>query len=95
MQECESIFTRIATAVDGDYLVRDGGKHALDFVLSVKSLERVRHFRVSMGEGTFSLVPTVKHKSMDELIGHYKKVHLFTEADGKKLVLKNILFGDT
>lgn len=94
-KECESIFTRIATAVDGDYLVRDGGKHALDFVLSVKSLERVRHFRVSMGEGTFSLVPTVKHKSMDELIGHYKKVHLFTEADGKKLVLKNILFGDT
>ena len=82
-------------AGDGDYLVRDGGKHALDFVLSVKSLERIRHFRVTMGEGTFSLVPTVKHKSMDELIHYYKKVHLFTEADGKKLLLKSILFSDS
>ena len=82
-------------AFDGDYLVRDGGKHALDFVLSVKSLERVRHFRVTMGEGTFSLVPTVKHKSMDDLITHYKRVHLFTEADGQKLLLKNILFSDS
>ena len=83
------------SAFDGDYLVRDGGKHALDFVLSVKSLERVRHFRVTMGEGTFSLVPTVKHKSMDDLIAHYKRAHLFTEADGQKLLLKDILFSDS
>ena len=90
-QECEGIFSRNEGG-DGDYLVRDGGKHALDFVLSVKSLERIRHFRVTMGEGTFSLVPTVKHKSMDDLIQYYENVHLFTEADGKKLLLKNILF---
>lgn len=89
-QECESIFAKNETS-NGEYIVRDGGKHALDFVLSVKSSDRVRHFRITMGQGHFSLVPTVKHKSMDNLINYYKKTHLFTESDGLKLLLKNIL----
>ena len=89
-QECEAIFAKSETC-DGDYLVRDGGKHALDFVLSVKSSDRVRHFRITMGHGTFSLVPTMMHKSMDSLINHHKSTHLFTEADGLKLLLKRIL----
>jgi len=89
-KECEAIFAKSETC-DGDYLVRDGGKHALDFVLSVKSSDRVRHFRITMGHGTFSLVPTMMHKSMDSLINHHKSTHLFTEADGLKLLLKRIL----
>jgi hypothetical protein len=92
-RECESLFAHHAKG-EGEFLVRDGGKHALDFVLSVKSPQRVRHFRVTMGGGTFSLVPTVKLKSMDDLIDHYRKVHLFTEADGHKLVLLNVLYSE-
>jgi len=93
-KECESLFERYCPE-DGVFLVRDGGKHALDFVLSVKSLDRVRHFRVTMNEGTFSLVPAMKLKSMDDLLHNYKKAHLFTEANGQKLLLKNVLYSES
>ncbi|XP_051554979.1 cytoplasmic protein NCK1 [Myxocyprinus asiaticus] len=71
---------------DGDFLIRDSESTPNDFSISLKAVNKNKHFKVQLKEGLYCIGQR-KFSSMEDLVEHYKKAPIFTSEQGDKLYL--------
>ncbi|KAJ3592444.1 hypothetical protein NHX12_007571 [Muraenolepis orangiensis] len=77
-------------AQQGDFLIRDSESSPSDFSVSLKAMEKNKHFKVLLTDGAYCIGQ--RHfDSMDELVEHYKKAPIYTSDYGDKLFLVKAL----
>ncbi|KAG7263088.1 hypothetical protein CRUP_021769 [Coryphaenoides rupestris] len=87
-QQAEAVLNE--RAEEGDFLIRDSESSPSDFSVSLKALEKNKHFKVLLTDGSYCIGQ--RHfASMDELVEHYKKAPIFTSEYGDKLFLVKAL----
>ncbi|XP_008432973.1 cytoplasmic protein NCK2a [Poecilia reticulata] len=75
---------------EGDFLIRDSESSPSDFSVSLKAVEKNKHFKVQLSDGVYCIGQRRFH-SMDELVEHYKKAPIYTSDHGEKLYLVKAL----
>ncbi|XP_017265563.1 cytoplasmic protein NCK2a [Kryptolebias marmoratus] len=75
---------------EGNFLIRDSESSPSDFSVSLKAVEKNKHFKVQLSDGVYCIGQR-RFNSMDELVEHYKKAPIFTSEHGEKLYLVKAL----
>ncbi|XP_007555511.1 PREDICTED: cytoplasmic protein NCK2 [Poecilia mexicana] len=75
---------------EGDFLIRDSESSPSDFSVSLKAVEKNKHFKVQLSDGVYCIGQR-RFNSMDELVEHYKKAPIYTSDHGEKLYLVKAL----
>ncbi|XP_032423901.1 cytoplasmic protein NCK2a [Xiphophorus hellerii] len=75
---------------EGDFLIRDSESSPSDFSVSLKAVEKNKHFKVQLSDGMYCIGQR-RFTSMDELVEHYKKAPIYTSDHGEKLYLVKAL----
>lgn len=75
---------------EGDFLIRDSESSPSDFSVSLKAVDKNKHFKVQLSDGMYCIGQR-RFNSMDELVEHYKKAPIFTSDHGEKLYLVKAL----
>ncbi|XP_027879692.1 cytoplasmic protein NCK2a [Xiphophorus couchianus] len=75
---------------EGDFLIRDSESSPSDFSVSLKALEKNKHFKVQLSDGMYCIGQR-RFNSMEELVEHYKKAPIYTSDHGEKLYLVKAL----
>lgn len=84
-QQCDQLLN--AYAEDGDFLIRNSETSVGDFSVSLKAPIRNKHFRVHYVNDGFCIGQR-RFESLDELVEHYKRTPIYTNATGEKMFLK-------
>ncbi|XP_054888185.1 cytoplasmic protein NCK2a [Poeciliopsis prolifica] len=87
-QEAECILNE--RGEEGDFLIRDSESSPSDFSVSLKAVEKNKHFKVQLSDGAYCIGQR-RFSSMDELVEHYKKAPIYTSDHGEKLYLVKAL----
>ncbi|XP_005798168.1 cytoplasmic protein NCK2 [Xiphophorus maculatus] len=75
---------------EGDFLIRDSESSPSDFSVSLKAVEKNKHFKVQLSDGMYCIGQR-RFNSMEELVEHYKKAPIYTSDHGEKLYLVKAL----
>ncbi|GMT04156.1 hypothetical protein PENTCL1PPCAC_26330, partial [Pristionchus entomophagus] len=74
-------------AVSGDFLVRDSESNPGDLSISLKGMDRNKHFKVQLIGGELK-IGTRSFPSMHQLISHYMSHPIFSQGDEKLFLVR-------
>ena len=57
------------------------------YAISVKAVGKIKHFKVTLEDGTVKGGASINFNSLQEFIQHFKRFPIFTDKDGNKMFL--------